>query len=282
MLTAFALLAYRLLLRPEEPAAAAPSEPVRGVRLLIPCLISALLLFFIDCYNQYIVHIYTQSGFQENNPYQWPRLMMIPCYLLFAWIGEKRRGRLVPITALCVALAALLNPVLTGSSGAYWFNMCLFYCGVAASICYYTMVFWRLAPATKHPALWAIMGRVIDCTLVLFSGGIRLGRLSPAVTLGIDIAGVALIILMMALNGDFSLTAPEDRPAPEACQASEAAPEAVPAYACSPEEALERMRLRYQLSPARRRCCASWCSRRISRIRSATGCASRSERCKTM
>lgn len=248
MLAAFGLLAYRQLLCPGEEAAETGKSPigaVRGVRLLIPCLISALFLFFIDCYNQYIVHLYTQSGFTANNPYLWPRLMVIPFFLLFAAIGDRRQGRLVPLTALCVALAATLNTVLIGSRGAYWVNMCLFYCAVAAAISYYTLVFWRLAPCTGHPVLWASMGRVIDCAIVLVTGAIRLGTLSPAVTLGIDIAGVALIIVMMALSGNFNL-APAAAETADTGQAAPAAPETPPQL--TPEETLERMRQRYGLT----------------------------------
>lgn len=252
MLAAFRLVAYRLLFRPGVEAAENREAPgaVRGVRLLIPCLIAALFLFFINCYNEYIVHLYTQSGFTANNPYQWPRLMVVPCFLLFAAIGDRKEGRLVPLTALCIALAATLNTVLAGRRGAYWVNMCLFYCAVAATISYYTLVFWRLAPATRHPVLWASMGRVIDCATVLVSGAIRLDTLPPAVTLGIDIAGVALIILMMALRGDFNF-APA---AVETIDTSEAAvpaappavPEALPPL--TPEDTLERMRERYGLT----------------------------------
>ena len=33
--------------------------------------------------------------------------MLIPCYLLFAAIGDRKQGRLVPIAALCIALRRL-------------------------------------------------------------------------------------------------------------------------------------------------------------------------------
>lgn len=249
MLAAFGWVAYMLLSSPvEAPASDENAAPgtVRGVRLLIPCLVSVLFLFFIDCYNEHIVYLYTQSGFTANDPYQWPRLAVIPCYLLFAAIGDKRDGRLVPVASLCIALTATLNSVLAGYRGAYWVNMCLFYCAVAATINYYTLVFWRLAPRTRRPALWASMGRILDCVMVLVTGGVRLGTLPPAVILGMDIAGVALIILMMALGGDLNLstsTAMEAPPAP-----AEAPPAPLPPAELSPEETLERMRDRYDLT----------------------------------
>ena len=253
MLAAFLLLSYRLLgpywgadvgiqAGAEEPG----SEKVRSSRILIVCLITVLFYLFCDFYNEYIQHLHILSGFAAHSPYQWPRLMMIPCYLLFAVIGDKKQGRLVPIAALVIALVAMLNPVLTGSSGAFWLNMCLFYCSLAATICYAALTFWRLAPGTRHPALWACMGRVLDSAMVLVTAAVRLDTLPPAAVMGLDIAGVALIILMMALGGDFNLNAAIAAEAPLAVEMP-AVPE-IPTP-LSPEETLEKMRQRYTLTP---------------------------------
>ena len=179
--------------------------------------------------------------------YTWPRLMVIPCYLLFAAVGDKMQGRLVPLTTLVIALAATLNAVLAGSSGASaWLNMCLFYCAVAATVSYYTLTFWRLAPGTRHPALWACMGRVLDSAMVLVTAAVRLDTLPPAAVMGLDLAGVALIILMMALSGDFNLNAAIAAEAPTAVEVP-AVPEAP--VSLSPEDTLEKMRQRYSLTP---------------------------------
>ena len=213
MLTAFLLLA-RLLLREERPGET-PSPDGRGIApraVLFPCLIAATLLLFISFYNGYIHHLQIQSGYTDFNVYTWPRLMTIPCYLLFAVIGDRRQGRLVPVTALCITLAALLNSVLTGITGAYWLNMCLFYCALAAVVSYYDLTFWRLAPKTRRPALWAPMGRVLDSALVLLAAVFRLSDLPAVWVLTLDIAGLVLVIVLMALSGDFTLAAPVPSP----------------------------------------------------------------------
>ena len=138
------------------------------------------MLLFLQFYNSYIQHLQIISGYVEYNVYTWPRLVMIPCLLLFALLGDRREGRYVPLAALCIALAALLNAVLVGSAGAYRLNMCLFYAALAATVSYYNLVFWRLAPGPKRPALWAGMGRVIDSATVLLgallcrAGGVKL------------------------------------------------------------------------------------------------------------
>ena len=182
------------------------------------------------------------SGYMDYNVYSWPRLVLIPCYLLFAAIGDRREGRLVPVAALCVGLVTVLNSVLTGFSGTYRLNMCLFYCAIASSVAYYDLTFWRLAQRTGHPALWASMGRVLDSAMVLLSGALHISSLPVAAVQGLNVAGFAAVIVLMTAGGDFNLAA---APAPET--AAEAPEPAAPAP-LSAEGALERMRDRYALT----------------------------------
>lgn len=221
ILLAFCLLAWRLSGKAERTAEAeAPARREAPPRrtLLFACLIAAIMLLFLQFYNSYIQHLQIISGYVDYNVYTWPRLVMIPCLLLFALLGDRREGRYVPLAALCIALAALLNAVLVGSAGAYRLNMCLFYAALAAAVSYYNLVFWRLAPATKCPALWAGMGRVIDSATVLLGALLRIGTLPSAAVMAVNVAGLAALIVLMAMNGDFVFAAPAPpaAPAPDA------------------------------------------------------------------
>ena len=243
MLAALALLTLGLLRPAEEPERAEPPpEPVRPRRLLFAVLIAAALILCTGFYNGYIHHMQVLSGYTDYNVYSWPRLVLIPCYLLFAAIGDRREGRLVPVAALCVGLVTVLNSVLTGFSGTYRLNMCLFYCAIASSVAYYDLTFWRLAQRTGHPALWASMGRVLDSAMVLLSGALHISSLPVAAVQGLNVAGFAAVIVLMTAGGDFNLAA---APAPET--AAEAPEPAAPAP-LSAEGALERMRDRYALT----------------------------------
>ena len=222
ILLASCLLAWRLSGKAERAAEAAEAPARRDApprrTLLFACLIAAIMLLFLQFYNSYIQHLQIISGYVEYNVYTWPRLVMIPCLLLFALLGDRREGRYVPLAALCIALAALLNAVLVGSAGAYRLNMGLFYAALAATVSYYNLVFWRLAPGTKRPALWAGMGRVIDSATVLLGALLHIGTLPPVVVMVVNIAGLAALIVLMAVNGDFVFTAPAPpaAPAPDA------------------------------------------------------------------
>ena len=233
MLAAFVLMSRVLLREPAELRRSGPAETTLPRRIVFACLIAAMLVLFASFYNSYIHHLQVQSGYTDFNVYAWPRLIQIPSYLFFGLIGDRNQGRLVPVTALCLTLAALLNAVLAGNAGAYWLNMCLFYLALSGAVSYYDLTFWRLAPGTRHPALWAPMGRVIDSVLVLLSYGIHLGGLPAPAVLAVDVAGLALIIVLMAANGDFNFAAPEPVPAP-----------------ADGEERLARLADRYGLSPA--------------------------------
>lgn len=56
---------------------------------------------------------------------------------------------------------------------------------------------------------------MLDSGMVLVAGGIHLSELPVSVILGMDIAGVALVIVLMALGEDFNLTqAPREQEEP--------------------------------------------------------------------
>ena len=248
MLAAFLLLAALLLRgREKEAFAAPPQERTPPRRLLFACLIAGALLLFTSFYNGYIQHQQIQSGYTEYNVYTWPRLMLVPCYLLFAAIGDWRQGKLVPAAALCISLAALLNSVLTEHAGAKGLNMCLFYCAVAAMVSYYNLTFWRLAQGTKRPALWASMGRVLDSVSVLILGMLRLSSLPAPIVLALDIGGLAAVIVLLALSGGFSFSVPaQAQPVPVLSGEGDEETEEIPV---SEQDPFAELRSRYGLTP---------------------------------
>lgn len=191
----------------KAPETAAPR------RIAVSIVIAAIFILFASFYNEYIHHLMIESSYSSYTVYSWPRLMLVPGYLLFAIIGDRKNGKYVPLASLCIMLIALLSVVLVGNQGAYWLNMCLFYFSIATFTSYYLLTFWRLAPGTKNPALWAPFGRMLDSGMVLLTGGIHISMLSAPVILGVDIAGAVLVIVLMALGGNLNLA--EEKSAPE-------------------------------------------------------------------
>ena len=239
VLASLILLAVLLLQRSSGPQPDEQPEPASKTatprQLLFACLIAAAFVLFTSFYNGYIHHLQIRSGYTDYNVYSWPRLILIPCYLIFAAIGDRRQGKLVPIAALCIALVAMLNSVLSISAEAYRLNMCLFYCAIAASVSYYNLTFWRLAQRTEHPALWASIGRILDSALVLLTGLLHLSALPSAAVLALNISGLAVMIVLLSVSGGFNLdTSPEEKPAPSLL---------------SEEATFDRMKEKYTLTP---------------------------------
>ncbi len=203
---AAAVLAVSLFRRSPEvgssPGSPAPDIPRKTVVLTV--LIAAALLLFPSFYNGYIHHLQITSGYTDFNVYSWPRLTMIPAYLLFGAVATVKRGKFLPITALCAAIVALLNSVLVWSGVGYLVNMCLFYVAIAASVAYYDLAFWKIAMRTKRPEIWASAGRVLDSVCVLAAGAARVSALPVVAVVSVDVALLAATIVLMALNGDFN------------------------------------------------------------------------------
>ena len=204
--SAFAVLA--ILLKAENRVVQSLAEkeftPVPKFKLICAVVITVAMLMFTSYYNNYIHHMQIASNYTEYNVYSFPRLLMIPGVILFGFIGDIKKGKLLPVCTLCVTVIALLNAVLIGRE-TYTLNMCLFYLSMSAVISYYNLTFTRLARKTKKPAFWASAGRIIDSAAVLLSFALKFSTLSAVSVLVIDIAMLSAAIVFMALNGDAAI-----------------------------------------------------------------------------
>lgn len=235
----FAALGYMLVCIKDEPEESAEEvkPAAKGVRKLVFALVITLsMLLFISYYNSYIHHLQIQSGYTEYNVYSWPRLLMIPAVISFGILGDIKNGKYLPISTLCTAVLSLLNAVLTEVTGAYWLNMCLYYVSLSAVISYYNLTFWKLAPKTRMPGLWSSAGRVTDSLAVILTFIIPISSLSPVAVLSLNIAALAVIMILTAINGDFNLGAePQKTDEP-------------PAAKDTPDGALESVKEKYGLT----------------------------------
>ena len=166
----FCAAVYLTVRRPWEwltqdclPYEAPKPETARAMTgTLIRLCLNALCLYALGTiYDRQMMLLNVQSGYEDYNLYAWPRLFTIAGYLLVGFLSDAGRGRLLSVATLCTALVALLNPALFGDPAYYTTNMCLFYLHLGASLSYYNLAFWRIAPRTGWPELWAGMGRIV-------------------------------------------------------------------------------------------------------------------------
>lgn len=172
------------------------------------CLNALCLYAMGTIYDRQMMLLNVHSGYEDYNLYAWPRLFLIAGYLLVGFLSDAGRGKLLSVATLCAALAALLNPVLFDDPAFYTVNMCLFYLYLGASVSYYNLAFWRVAPRTGWPELWAGMGRIVTN---LFSALLTLtpvSQLSMAAAIGVAVALFGVLLVSMAAGGELALSLP--------------------------------------------------------------------------
>ena len=215
----FCAAVYLTVRRPWEwltqdclPYEAPKPETARAMTgTLIRLCLNALCLYALGTiYDRQMMLLNVQSGYEDYNLYAWPRLFTIAGYLLVGFLSDAGRGRLLSVATLCTALVALLNPALFGDPAYYTTNMCLFYLHLGASLSYYNLAFWRIAPRTGWPELWAGMGRIATN---LFSALLTLtpvSHLSMPAAIGVDAVLFGVLVVSMTVGGELTVA----RPAP--------------------------------------------------------------------
>ena len=186
---------------------------------LVRLCLNALCLYALGTiYDRQMLLLNVQSGYEDYNLYAWPRLFTIAGYLLVGFLSDAGRGRLLSVATLCTALVALLNPALFGDPAYYTTNMCLFYLHLGASLSYYNLAFWRIAPRTGWPELWAGMGRIATN---LFSALLTLtpvSHLSMPAAIGVDAVLFGVLVVSMTVGGELTVARPAPPEAPEQTQ----------------------------------------------------------------
>lgn len=240
---AFAALCY-FTLRP-IPGPEASRETAGGKRSVAVLIVCAFVvtcgMFIVTAYyNGYIHELSVRSGFSDGSAMSWPRLVLIPSYLLFGFVGELRGGKYVPFAALIMILLSVPGALHASGESAYYFNMCLFYVGIAAVNSYHHLTFWALAPRTAHPKLWASAGRWVDGVATGIMGLTGFSNVPIAVVLVIDVLCLAGMITALLISGSL--------PSRATAPAADPAAPADGAAALSSAEAVDSVRRSFSLT----------------------------------
>ena len=185
---------------PYEKESAKSRREIRKGLLILSATVVVLSVIG-TFYDTQMMRLSVQTNYQEFNYYSWPRLFIIGGYVLIGCIGDIKKQKYVPIATLCTALFAVFNPILLGERENYYFNMCLYYICLGSNIAYFNLMFWNIAQKTRHPELWAGMGRVISglAEAALAAAGIAFLPLN--VIIGIDILMFVALVVSLATGG---------------------------------------------------------------------------------
>lgn len=163
--------------------------------VLLSVVVIILCLEFISGFNDgFYVRVFSQGAIDL---YGWPRLLMIPAFLLAGFFADLKKSRFFSVSVICMFMMSVFAPIFLMDKRFYLLNLCLFYPYLAFLISYFTISFWTLAPKSRNPELLAPAGRIMDCAAAVF---LSFWRLSDNYYVCIAAELVLLIIaLAMAL-----------------------------------------------------------------------------------
>ena len=96
------------------------------------------------------------------NIYSYPRLAMIPGYLLMGYVSDLKNRKFFGITFVCSILLSAVLVLMPFQTGGYVFFLSIYYFFISVYIFFYTYSFVSIAPRTTRPELWASLGRPLS------------------------------------------------------------------------------------------------------------------------
>ncbi len=191
-----------------------------GTTVFLLCSITACLILFIGLLDGSITSMAWAAGEGGGQVFGWPRLFLIPGYVLAgvgAWKFPKNHGIFI---VLCILPIVAMNNLFYFMTDALTVSMCLFYIGLGAVIGFYHIAFLSVAPDTENPRLWASFGRVIDSAGTIVDSLLAYA-ITAAVPMAMSTTGMWCLILLTAFlawkKGKFPVVAgiPAEEAVPE-------------------------------------------------------------------
>ena len=142
------------------------SEETEGYRKgLFQDKFRILSVFFLTM----LLGVYIEQSWSAGvNMYGWQRLCAIPGYFFIGVFADHKKHKHMDIAMICCYAFFSLGMYDPGNTA---FSLAVFYFLAGVYTGYLNLAFWFLAPRTRHPELWAGLGR----TLSLFEGFLGIG-----------------------------------------------------------------------------------------------------------
>lgn len=186
-----------------KPPAATPnldteenSRTASSRRLLLLC-ITVLILSLMHGINEgMLLSLYAEQSIQI---YDLPRLFSIPGILAAGLIADYRQRRYLPLAVLLTMTMKIFCLLLLEKTATYTFSISLSYFSSGFFIMFISIIFLDAAPRTRHPSLWASMGRIIEmpaASLGAICGSLIWTIFSLSSILGIYTAILMLLMLL--------------------------------------------------------------------------------------
>ena len=102
----------------------------------------------------------------ELNVYYGVRLFYALGLLAAGFLADMQNKKYLPLATACIILLSSASTALLGSNAGAYTGIALMYLYSGFYVIFFTVMFCDFAPKTKHPELWAGMGRVVRCGVI--------------------------------------------------------------------------------------------------------------------
>jgi DNA-binding CsgD family transcriptional regulator len=179
-------------------------------------MLATLICVIIAC--RIDIAFSTMSFSGDLNLYSFPRLFILPGYLIMGFVADSDDRRLFPAVFMAGVLSSVTLVAMPFYDKGYYFFLSLYYLFIGFYVFYLTYSFMALAPRTKTPELWASFGRpfsdLVSGMIIMLLLNTKLGSLPPLATSCAHFILLAAICLLMMLGRIDPALDPEKKHAP--------------------------------------------------------------------
>ena len=129
----------------------------------------------------------------ELNVYYGVRLFYALGLLAAGFLADMQNKKYLPLATACIILLSSASTALLGSKAGSYTGIALMYLYSGFYVIFFTVMFCDFAPKTKHPELWAGMGRVVRCVFVSLT-------VMPVMQIYKAAGSAALVVISCALS----------------------------------------------------------------------------------
>ncbi len=141
---------------------AGDSEPfLKDVKIRLFAIITIILLCSLLACRTDIAFL-SMSFDGSINIYSYPRLAMIPGYLLMGFAADLKKPKYFSTAFICALILSAILVLMPFRDNGYMLFLSVYYFFISVYIFFYTYTFVSIAPRTKMPELWASIGRPLS------------------------------------------------------------------------------------------------------------------------
>ena len=129
----------------------------------------------------------------ELNVYYGVRLFYALGLLAAGFLADMQNKKYLPLATACIILLSSASTALLGSKAGAYTGIALMYLYSGFYVIFFTVMFCDFASKTKHPELWAGMGRVVRCVFVSLT-------VMPVMQIYKAAGSAALVVISCALS----------------------------------------------------------------------------------